>query len=125
MVFFQNKTAPPSFKSRSEAFDYMLSDLISRGEDMMKAAEKANAFAEIVATNKSLPNTSPVPLNTMERVVGYIKMAAQLKKDNPEVWDLLTGALGGLVSGFAVLTTNTPPPTVEQTYEKIDFDKLE
>ena len=92
---------------------------------MMKAAEKANAFAEIVATNKSLPNTSPVPLNTMERVVGYIKMAAQLKKDNPEVWDLLTGALGGLVSGFAVLTTNTPPSTEEQTYEKIDFDKLE
>lgn len=125
MGIFKDKATAPSFKSRSEAFDYMLSDLISKGEDMMKAAEKANAFAEIVATNKSLPNTSPVPLNTMERVVSYIKMAAQLKKDNPEVWDLLTGALGGLVSGFAVLTTNTPPSTVEQTYEKIDFDKLE
>lgn len=123
-MFSKDKAIPPTFKSRSEAFDYMLSELIRKGEDMMKAAEKANAFAEIVATNKSLPNTSPVPLNTMERVVGYIKMAAQLKKDNPEVWELITGALGGLVSGFAVLTADSRPQVAEQSYEKIDFENL-
>lgn len=123
-MFSKDKAIPPTFKSRSEAFDYMLSELIRKGEDMMKAAEKANAFAEIVAANKSLPDIPPAPLNTMERVVGYVKMAAQLKKDNPEVWELITGALGGLVSGFAVLTADSRPQVAEQSYEKIDFENL-
>lgn len=127
MGLFCEKRQVPTFTSRAQAFDYLFADLVDKGVDMMEAAEKANKFADIITANKGLPPTPPKPQNGIEKAVGYVRQIAVIKQEYPEVWELLTGAVGGLVSGFALLTSSgakhTPPPAHE--IENIDFDKLE
>jgi hypothetical protein len=125
MGIFSDKKQVPSFLSREQAFDYRFAELVDKGVDVAEAAEKANHFADIIATNKGLPATLPKPQNGIEKAVGYVNQIVVFKKENPEAWDLLTGAVGGLFSGFALLTTTgskpAPPP---QNLEKINFDEL-
>jgi hypothetical protein len=125
-LFDKDKKTAPTFTSRAEAFNYMFAEQVSKGMDIMTAAEQANKFADIITTNQGLPPTPPKPQNGVEKMVSYIKMVAQLKQENPEVWELVTGAAGGLISGFALLTSpsaNKPAPT-PQPQEDIDFDKI-
>ena len=125
MGLFANKRTVPTFLSREQAFDYRFSELVSNGMDVAEAAEKANTFAEIIATNKGLPSTLPKPQNGIEKAVSYVNQIVVFKRENPEAWDLVTGAVGGLFSGFALLTSSgkpspPPPPPTEQ----IDFENL-
>lgn len=123
MSFTFNKPKTiPAFASRSEAFDYMLSELVAHGTDMMEAAEKAAKFADIVATNKQLPATPPRELNGLDKGLAYMKQLAAIKTENPEIWDMVTSALGGVIGSFsgggkAVIEE---PPVAD-----IDFDALE
>ena len=109
----------PTFGSKSEAFDYMLTDLVERGRDMMDAAEQAERFAEIVAKNKKLPDVPPKELNGLEKGIGYVKQLAALKKENPEIWDMVTGALSGVIGGFSGGVTIEEP-----VVKDIDFEAL-
>lgn len=122
MGFSFTKKEVPSFGSKSEAFDYMFADMVGRGRDMMEAAEQASKFADIVARNKQLPDIPPKELNGLEKGIGYMKQLATLKKENPEIWDMITGALGGVIGGFtgsgSVVVED--PPVVD-----IDFENLE
>lgn len=111
----------PSFNSRSEAFDYMFADLVERGRDMMEAAEQAEKFASIVAKNKKLPDVPPKELNGLEKGIGYIKQMAELKKENPEIWEMVTGALSGVIGGFSGGSVTIEEPKVKD----IDFESLE
>lgn len=126
MGLFSDRKQVPAFTSRAEAFDYLFAELVNKGVDMMEAAEKANAFADIISTNKGLPPTPPKPQNGIEKAVGYVRQIATLKQENPEVWELLTGAIGGLFSGFAVLTSPRQSPQMESpsAVEEIDFETL-
>lgn len=126
MGLFGDKKLPPTFTSRAEAFDYMFAEQVEKGVDMMDAAERANKFADIIAANKGLPATPPKPMNAIEKTVSYIKQVAVLKQENPEVWELITGAAGGLISGFALLTSpSKAQPTQPAPVEEIDFEKLD
>lgn len=111
----------PSFNSRSEAFDYLFADLVERGRDMMEAAEQAEKFASIVAKNKKLPDVPPKELNGLEKGIGYIKQMAELKKENPEIWEMVTGALSGVIGGFSGGSVTIEEPKVKD----IDFESLE
>lgn len=126
-VFWDKDKKPvPTFTSRSEAFNYMFAEKVGSGFGMMEAAELANKFADIITTNQGLPPIPPKPMNGIERAVGYIKMVAAVKQENPEVWELITGAAGGLISGFALLTSpsgNQPTPA-QPPREEINFDEL-
>ena len=110
----------PTFGSKSEAFDYMFTDLVERGRDMMDAAEQAERFAEIVAKNKKLPDVPPKELNGLEKGIGYMKQLAALKKENPEIWDMVTGALSGVIGGFSGGGVTIEEPVVKD----IDFEAL-
>lgn len=126
MGLFTSKRTVPIFLSREQAFDYRFAELVDAGVDVADAAEKANAFAEIIATNKGLPSTLPKPQNGIEKAVSYVNQIVVFKRENPEAWDLVTGAVGGLFSGFALLTSGSkqptpPPPPVEN----IDFENLQ
>lgn len=112
----------PTFATRGEAFDFMFARLVANGEDMMAAAEKANKFADIVQTNKCLPSEPQKPLTGIERGVVYIEKIAQVKRDHPEVWSLVTGLLGGIVGGFTAI--GSAPQPIEEKHEEIDFEKL-
>lgn len=111
----------PSFSSRSDAFDYMFADLVERGRDMIEAAEQAERFADIIAKNKKLPDTPPKELNGLEKGIGYVRQLAELKKENPDIWDMITGALGGVIGGFSGGGVAIEEPVVKD----IDFESLE
>lgn len=128
MRFFKEDKAIPNFTSRSAAFDWMFADLMAKGNDALEAAEQAAKFADIIATNKALPAAPPKPATGLDAAIGYIKQVAALKQEHPEVWELITGAAGGLISTFAVLTSPSAQQTTTATpaeVESIDFDSLE
>lgn len=111
---------PPSFRSRAEAFDYMLARLTEQGEDLMKAAEKAEAFAEIIAKNRALPEA---PKNIIGQCVDVIKQVAEVKKEYPDAWE----AVGGVLSGVIGLIGGKKAAEIadEKPADPIDFDNLE
>jgi hypothetical protein len=111
----------PSFSSRSDAFDYMFADLVERGRDMIEAAEQAERFADIIAKNKKLPDTPPKELNGLEKGIGYVKQLAELKKENPDIWDMITGALGGVIGGFSGGSVAIEEPVIRN----IDFENID
>lgn len=124
MGLFDKQTKPiPRFAYRSEAFDYYFAKLIEEGKDEMSAAEQADKFATIIATNKRLPDTPPPPMNAIEKGVFYAKQIVAIKQDNPELWDLATSVLGGIIGGFAGGTTAVA--IQEPSTENIDFNNLQ
>lgn len=124
MGLFDKQAKPvPSFNYRTEAFDYYFAKNIEQGVDEIVAAEQAEKFAEIVARNKHLPDAPKPPMSAIEKGVYYVSQIASIKKDHPDIWDMVTSVAGGLIGGFtggaAVASMQEPPQ------EKIDFDNLE
>ena len=112
----------PRFAFRSEAFDYYFAKGIEDGKDEMVAAEQADKFADIIAKNKHLPDAPPPPMNAIEKGVYYANQIASIKRDHPDIWDLVTSVAGGLIGGFtggATVAHLQEPPK-----QDIDFDNL-
>ena len=110
----------PVFKSRAEAFDYMLAKLTEQGEDIMKAAEKAEAFAEIIAKNRALPEA---PKKFIDQCVDVIKQVAEVKKEYPDAWEAVGGVLSGVIG--LIGGKKAAEITDEKPADPIDFDNLE
>lgn len=125
MGILRNDKPLPAFNSRSDAFDFMFAERVRQGDDYALAAEKADKFADIIAKNKKLPTTTPKPKNGIEAAVDYVEQIASIKTNHPEVWDLVVGGLGGLISGF--LTKGSNSSSIEEDIKpaEIDFDKIE
>ena len=119
---FKTPKSVPAFTSRAEAFDYMLSYLVDHGRDMMEAAEQAARFADIVATNKKLPDAPPRELNGLDKGIAYMKQLAAIKQENPEIWDMVTGALGGVIGSFSGggKVAIEEPPVADIDFENLD-----
>ena len=124
MGLFDKQTKPiPRFAYRSEAFDYYFAKLVEEGKDEMSAADQADKFANIVATNKRLPDSPPPPMNAIEKGVYYANQIASIKRDHPDIWDLLTSVAGGLIGGFTGGATAVA--IQEPATENIDFNNLQ
>ena len=121
-LFEKREKQAPRFSYRSEAFDYYFTKGIEEGRNEMVVAEQADKFADIVAKNKHLPDAPPPPMNAIEKGVYYANQIASIKREHPDIWDLITSVAGGLIGGFtggaAVATIQEPPR------QEIDFDKL-
>ena len=115
----ETKRQIPVFGSKAEAFDYMFTELTIGGEDLMKAAEKAEAFAEIIAKNRSLPDK---PKGVIDQCVTLVQQVSVIKNEYPEVWGIVTGAIGGVIGAFA--GTKAAEGETEQV-EPLDFDNME
>lgn len=122
MGLFRNGKILPTFTSRAEAFDFMLAERVAKGDDYYEAVEKADKFADIIAKNKKLPTTPPKPKNAIEQTVCYIEQVASVKREHPEVWDLVVGGISGLLGGFVV--NRAAPNTEELSPAEIDFDNI-
>ena len=109
----------PTFRSKSEAFDYMFATLCEQGEDMMEAAKKAEQFAEIVAKNKSLPD---VPKNMLGKCMDMLKQVAEIKKEHPEAWEVVSGLAGGI---FGAVVGTSKVEDEEPMAAPINFDEIE
>lgn len=124
MGFFTSDKTIPNFQSRAEAFDFMVAERVRQGDDYALAAEKADKFADIITKNKKLPATTPKPKNGIEAAVDYVEQIASIKTNHPEVWDLVVGGLGGLISGFLTKGSNSSPIEEDIKPAEIDFDKI-
>lgn len=110
----------PTFTSRAQAFDYMFASLCEKSIDIMEAAEKANAFADIVAKNRALPDA---PKNLVARCMDMLKEVSTIKKEYPEAWEIVGGVLSGvvgLVAGAKVVESEE-----EKKSDPIDFENLQ
>jgi D-serine dehydratase len=114
-----DKRQIPVFNSKAEAFDYMFSELVLNGEELMAAAEKAEAFAAVIAKNRSLPDK---PKGVVEQCVSVMQQVTVIKKEYPEMWGIVTGAIGGVIGAVVgtKATAEEEPPA-----EPLDFDNME
>lgn len=124
MGFFDKQEKQiPRFAFRSEAFDFYFAKGIEDGKDEMIAAEQADRFADIIAKNKHLPDAPPPPMSIIEKGVMYANQIASIKREHPDIWDLVTSVAGGIIGGFTggatVAALEEPPKTT------IDFNKLQ
>lgn len=114
----------PTFKSRAEAFNYMFAELYENGADPLNAAERANSFADIVATNLGLPQEPEKPQSMVEKTITIVKQVAVVKKEYPEVWDLVAGAIGGLIGAFTGVKASQPEEQEEER-TPLDFENMQ
>lgn len=114
----------PTFKSRAEAFNYMFAELYENGADPLNAAERANSFADIVATNLGLPKEPEKPQSMVEKTITIVKQVAVVKKEYPEVWDLVAGAIGGLIGAFTGVKA-AQPEEQEEAKTPLDFENMQ
>ena len=114
----------PVFKSRAEAFNYMFAELYENGADPINAAERANSFADIISTNLGLPTEPEKPKTIVEKGLNMVKQIVVIKKEYPEVWDFVIGAMGGVIGAFTGAKAALPDEP-EETREPIDFNNLE
>lgn len=122
-MFNKSKTQEaPCFRTRSEAFDYLFTSLVQDNVDMEVAAQRANAFADIVAKNKGLPDLPEKPKTAIEKGVGYLQQVLVIKKDHPEIWELVAGLAGGAIGAIAGVKSAEQPAALP---EPLDFDNME
>lgn len=117
---FSHKKSVPSFAFRSEAFDYLFAELVEKGKSMIDAAEEANKFADIVAKNKKLPDAPPPQMNAIEKGLSVLKQVAAIKKENPEIWEMVTSAASGVIGGFAGGVAIEEPPVTNINFEELE-----
>lgn len=116
----------PVFKSRAEAFNYMFTELYEGGADPINAAERANSFADIISTNLGLPSEPEKPKGMIEQGVNMVKQVVVIKKEYPEVWDLIVGAIGGVIGAVAgTKTTGDNDDMPDAQPAPLDFDNME
>ena len=126
MIIMFNKSGNkqvPVFKSRAEAFDYMFAEMCDRGADLPDAAKRADEFADIIAKNRSLPDVPEKQKNAIETCVGYLQQISAIKRDHPDIWDLATGAIGGLIG--AVVGTKAVEENNDSAPPLPDFNSIE
>ena len=101
----------------------MVADRLAKGDDYAEAVERADKFADLIAKNKKLPPTPPKQKDAIDTVVGYADKIASVKKEHPEVWELVVGGLGGLISGFLIKQSAEPEQSAEPR-EDLDFETM-
>jgi hypothetical protein len=116
----------PVFKSRAEAFNYMFAELYENGADPINAAERANSFADIISSNLGLPAEPEKPKGMIEQGVNMVKQIVVIKKEYPEVWDLIVGAIGGVIGAVAgTKSANLNDDVQDAEPVPLDFENME
>ncbi len=115
----------PVFKSRSEAFNFMFTELYESGADPINAAERANSFADIISSNLGLPSEPEKPKSIVEQGINMVKQVVVIKKEYPEVWDIIIGAIGGVIGSIVGSKAAMPEEPEEEHREPLDFENME
>lgn len=125
-LFSSRETAPVNldFKTRGEAFTFMLNLLLAQKMDPLKAAQQADEFAEIFAKNKGLPDKIEPPKEGIDKIISVVDKTANYCSEHPQVLEFITGAATFAVGLFAGKKSN-PAPAPEPVGEKINFDEID
>ena len=134
-LFQKKKQFEMTFKSRSEAFNSMLAYLIEdKNMEPLEAAQQANEFAEIFATNMGIPANIEPPKQGVDKYICEVKKVITTVKETPELIEYGIPFVSFLVGLFTEkkLTSNnnmnsTAPsfqPEQDVNQEPIDFEKI-
>lgn len=118
---------PQSFASRADAFNYMLRYQIEeKKSEPLEAAEKANKFAEIFATNMGIPLVAEAPKEGIDKYISMADKLASWIERNPKVVEYGVPAVTGLIGLFVGKKVEQADEKHENiVHEEIDFDKIQ
>jgi hypothetical protein len=116
-----------NFSSRAEAFAYMLRLQLEKRVEPMEAAEKANAFADIFASNMGLPVSVEPPAEGVDRYLQHIDKVVCYLDQHPKAVDMVVGVATFLLGAFAGKSAEQAAESAAPTppREPIDFDSLD
>jgi hypothetical protein len=103
----------------------MLEERLEKGDTAMAAAEKADRFASVFATNMGLPDTTEPPKEGMDKYLSALDKVVSYCDEHPKTLEFVTGAatfLLGALAGRASDQSQDPPPA---PLEPIDMDQLQ
>ena len=120
------------FTTRAEAFSYMLMYMVEeKHADPLEAAQKANEFADIFASNMGIPVRIEPEQKGVDKYLSMATKIANYIEEHPKVVEYGVPALtfvAGLVTGKkveqSVDNTYGPRPVPPQQQENMDFDKI-
>lgn len=113
----------PKFSSRAEAFAFMLDRQLSEGVEPMRAAQSADAFADIFAKNMQLPERVEPEPKGVDKALATIDKVSIWIDAHPKVVEMVIPTLTFVAGLFAAKpATVPPPPPIEQP--PIDFENV-
>ena len=71
-----------------------------------------------------MPDKPQKPKNGIEKAVDTIGQIVAVKREHPEIWELVVGGIGGLISNFSILTAKGERHETEVEVEELDFDNM-
>lgn len=117
----------PKFRSRAEAFAYMLTyQMEEKHVEAMEASKLANEFADVMCKNLCIPAEMESPKEGVDKVICEFNKIVNYCEEHPKAVEFLTGALTGiatLATGFVAGKNSQPAPSLPPR-EPIDFEKL-
>lgn len=133
-----------AFKSRADAFAYILNYLVNdKKVDPLEAAKKADEFAEVFASNMGLPAKTEPELTGIDKYLAYASKIETYAKEHPKLVEYAIPAatfIVGLFTGKQADSQPAPEPyqsirtppnqeaspkSKEQPEEPIDFTKID
>lgn len=123
----KKEQAIPKFRSRAEAFAYMLTyQMEEKCVEAMEAAKMANEFADVMCKNLGIPIEIEQPKEGVDRIICDFNKVVNYCEEHPKAVEFLTGALSGiatLATGFVAGKNSQPAPSLPAR-EPIDFGSL-
>ena len=127
------KTRPDMrFSTRAEAFSYMLVYMVEeRHADPLEAAQKANEFADIFATNMNLPLKTEPELKGVDKylsmatkIANYIEAHPKLVEYGIPAVTFITGLFTGKKAEQIAESGHAPAEQPQPPHEDIDFENI-
>ena len=112
----------PKFSSRAEAFAFMLDRQLSEGVEPMRAAQSADAFADIFAKNMQLSELVEPEPKGVDKALATIDKVSIWIDAHPKVVEMVIPTLTFVAGLFAAKPAVPPPPPIEQP--PIDFENV-
>lgn len=123
-VFSKDEPKALDFKSRAEAFNYMLSYLINEKKvEPADAAKQANAFAEIFAINMGIPLQVEPELKGVDKYISIAQKIGNYLSENPKIIEYGIPAvtfIAGLFTGKKVEEAEDHRPPYRSIRERPD-----
>ena len=113
----------PEFRTRAEAFAYMLQAQLTDGVEAMAAAKKADEFAELFARNMQLPEREEPQPKGLDKVLTSIDKVSVWIDAHPKVVEMIVPTVT-FIAGLFTAKAATPAPPPPPPNDPINFDEV-
>ena len=117
------------FNTAQEAYNYLFTKLLDKGEEIEVASEKAYKFSSEYAERMGIPQRGETPETGVKKWLSEIKVITDFLNNNPTVVEIgkpiIVGALSSIVGGVTGITvadsvsnTSSPIPNEPIIYDE-------